>query len=79
VDVVDDVRTVVEVVGWDWFAVWGGSGGAPHALAIAARLPDRVTACASVVGLAPHDAAGLDWYAGMSAAHDAKNSAAAMS
>jgi pimeloyl-ACP methyl ester carboxylesterase len=67
VDVVTDVRTVVEAVGWDRFAVWGGSGGAPHALAVAARLPDRVSACASVVGLAPHDAPGLDWYAGMSA------------
>jgi pimeloyl-ACP methyl ester carboxylesterase len=49
-DVVDDVRAVLEVVGWDRFAVWGGSGGAPHALAIAAGLPNRVTACASVVG-----------------------------
>jgi pimeloyl-ACP methyl ester carboxylesterase len=66
VDVVDDVGTVLETVGWDQFAVWGGSGGAPHALAIAARLPDRVTACASVVGLAPYDARDLDWYAGMS-------------
>jgi pimeloyl-ACP methyl ester carboxylesterase len=67
VDVVADVRTVVHAVGWDRFAVWGGSGGAPHALAIAARLSHRVPACASVVGLAPHDAPGLDWYAGMSA------------
>jgi pimeloyl-ACP methyl ester carboxylesterase len=67
VDVVEDVRAVVDVEGWDRFAVWGGSGGAPHALAIAARLPDRVSACASVVGLAPFDAPGLDWYAGMSA------------
>ena len=66
-DVVDNVRAVLEVVGWDRFAVWGGSGGAPHALAVAARLPDQVTACASVVGLGPYDAAGLDWYAGMSA------------
>jgi pimeloyl-ACP methyl ester carboxylesterase len=66
-DVVEDVRAVVEIVRWDRFAVWGGSGGAPHALAITARLPDRVTACASVVGLAPYDAPGLDWYAGMSA------------
>jgi pimeloyl-ACP methyl ester carboxylesterase len=56
-------RAVLEAVGWDRFAVWDGSGGAPHALAIAASLPDRVTACASVVGLAPYDAAGLDWYA----------------
>ncbi len=66
VDVLGDVRTVLDAVGWDRFTVWGGSGGAPHALAIAARLPDRVTACASVVGLAPHDAPGLQWYAGMS-------------
>lgn len=66
-DVAGDVRAVLDVAGWDTFAVWGGSGGAPHALAIAAGLPDRVTACASVVGLAPFDAPGLDWYAGMSA------------
>jgi pimeloyl-ACP methyl ester carboxylesterase len=66
VDVLDDAQAVVHVMDWDRFAVWGGSGGAPHALAIAARLPDRVSACAGVVGLAPYDAAGLDWYAGMS-------------
>jgi pimeloyl-ACP methyl ester carboxylesterase len=66
VDVVDDVRTVVDALRWHRFAVWGGSGGGPHALAIAAGLPDRVIAAASVVGLAPYDASGLDWYAGMS-------------
>lgn len=42
VDVVDDVRAVLEGVGWERFAVWGGSGGAPHALAIAAQLPHHV-------------------------------------
>src|ERR1700761_2711647 len=42
VDVVDDVRAVTEGLGWDRFAVWGGSGGAPHALAIASGLPERV-------------------------------------
>ena len=78
VDVVEDLRTVLESVGWDRFAVWGGSGGAPHALAIAALLPDRVTACASVVGLAPYDAAGLDWYTGMSAGNVAEFQAAAL-
>jgi pimeloyl-ACP methyl ester carboxylesterase len=67
VDVVEDVHAVVDVEEWDRFAVWGGSGGAPHALAIAARLRDRVSACASVVGLAPFGVPGLDWYAGMSA------------
>jgi pimeloyl-ACP methyl ester carboxylesterase len=66
VDVVEDVLAVTRTLGWSQFAVWGGSGGAPHALAIAAAMPDRVTACASVVGLAPFDAPGLDWFAGMS-------------
>jgi len=66
IDVVDDVVAVVDALGWDQFVVWGGSGGAPHALALAAKLRDRVLACASVVGLAPYDAADLDWYAGMS-------------
>ena len=66
VDVVEDVLAVTRTLGWSRFAVWGGSGGAPHALAIAAVLPAQVTACASVVGLAPFDAPGLDWFAGMS-------------
>lgn len=74
---VEDVRTVLARVGWDRFAVWGGSGGAPHALAIAARLPHQVIACASVVGLAPYDAADLDWYAGMSAGNVEEFQAAA--
>lgn len=66
VDVVEDVLAVTRALGWSRFAVWGGSGGAPHALAIAASLPGQVTACAGVVGLAPFDASGLDWFAGMS-------------
>lgn len=65
VDVVGDVRTVVDALGWERFVAWGGSGGAPHALAVAAQLPHRVLAASSVVGLAPYDAPGLDWYAGM--------------
>lgn len=66
-DVVADVVAVADALGWDRFPVWGGSGGAPHALACAALLPERVTRCASVVGPAPFDAQGLDWFAGMSA------------
>src|SRR6266536_3182535 len=61
-----DIAAVAGHLGWEQFAVWGGSGGAPHALACAARLGSRVTRCASVVGPAPFDAEGLDWYAGMS-------------
>jgi pimeloyl-ACP methyl ester carboxylesterase len=38
-------------------------------LACAAALPQRVTKCASVVGPAPFDTAGLDWFAGMSPAN----------
>src|SRR5262249_42230741 len=66
VDVVADAVAVVDELGWSTFAVWGASGGAPHALACAAALADRVTRCASVVGPAPFDAEDLDWFAGMS-------------
>jgi pimeloyl-ACP methyl ester carboxylesterase len=69
VDVVDDIVAVADAIGWEEFAVWGGSGGAPHALACAATLPQRVIACASVVGPAPFDAPGLDWFAQMSPAN----------
>jgi pimeloyl-ACP methyl ester carboxylesterase len=61
-----DVTVLVDHLGWGRFAVWGGSGGAPHALGCAAQLGDRVTRCASVVGPAPFDADGLDWFDGMS-------------
>jgi pimeloyl-ACP methyl ester carboxylesterase len=65
-DVAGDVTALVDRLGWMRFAVWGGSGGAPHALACAAQLGERVARCASVVGPAPFDADGLDWYRGMS-------------
>jgi pimeloyl-ACP methyl ester carboxylesterase len=65
-DVAADVTALVDHLGWDRFAVWGGSGGAPHALACAAQLGDRVTRCASVVGPAPFDADRLEWFDGMS-------------
>jgi len=55
-----DVRALTEAEGWRRFAVAGHSGGAPHALACAALLPG-VTRCAVVAGLAPPDAAGLDF------------------
>jgi pimeloyl-ACP methyl ester carboxylesterase len=64
-DVVGDVAAVADELGLDRFAVAGRSGGAPHALACAALLPDRVTRAAALVGLAPRDAEGLDWFAGM--------------
>src|SRR5690349_7589749 len=60
-----DVTAVVDALGIDQFAVMGASGGGPHALACAALLPGRVLAAVSIAGLAPFDADGLDWFAGM--------------
>jgi pimeloyl-ACP methyl ester carboxylesterase len=65
-DVAGDVAMMADLHGWDRFAVWGGSGGGPHALACANLLKDRVERCASVVGPAPYDADGLNWLDGMS-------------
>ncbi|MFF4848964.1 alpha/beta fold hydrolase [Streptomyces sp. NPDC001194] len=64
-DAADDSAAVADAFGIGRFAVVGRSGGGPHALACAALLPDRVTATACLVGMAPRDGAGLDWYAGM--------------
>ena len=60
-----DVRAIADALKLDHFAVLGRSGGAPHALACAALLPQRVTRAAALVSLAPCDAAGLDSFAGM--------------
>jgi pimeloyl-ACP methyl ester carboxylesterase len=62
-----DLAVLVGHLGWDRFAVWGASGGGPHALACAAGLGDRIVRCACVVSPAPFDADGLDWLDGMSA------------
>jgi pimeloyl-ACP methyl ester carboxylesterase len=64
-DCVADVEAIVDAVGVSRFAVTGRSGGGPHALAVAARLPDRVAVAECIVGAAPFDAADLDWTAGM--------------
>jgi pimeloyl-ACP methyl ester carboxylesterase len=61
-----DVAAVADHLGLDQFAVLGESGGGPYALAAAALLPDRVSRCATVVGVGPHDAPDLDAMAGLS-------------
>ncbi|MFJ6938433.1 alpha/beta fold hydrolase [Streptomyces sp. NPDC101118] len=66
-DVAQDVAAIADALGIERFAVAGRSGGSPHALACAALLPDRVTRAAALVGLAPWDADGLDWFDGMTA------------
>ncbi|WP_089012906.1 alpha/beta fold hydrolase [Micromonospora inositola] len=60
-----DVAAVADALGIDRFAAMGHSGGGPHALACGALLPDRVLAVVSGAGMAPYDAQGLDWFAGM--------------
>jgi pimeloyl-ACP methyl ester carboxylesterase len=60
-----DVAAVADALGYDRFYSVGGSGGAPHSIALAALLPDRVISAAAVASPAPIDAAGLDWTAGM--------------
>ncbi len=64
-DCAGDVASIADVLGLEHFAVWGGSGGGPHALAVAALLGDRVTRAACVVGVAPYEALGDGWFTGM--------------
>ncbi len=64
-DCAGDVRMICAELGIDRLATWGISGGGPHVLACAALLPDLVTAAASLASLAPLDADGLDYFAGM--------------
>ena len=61
-----DVSRVADALGLGQFAVMGHSGGAPHALACGALLPERVVGVVCIAGLAPFRAEGLDWFAGMS-------------
>ena len=63
-DVAADIDAIADALGLDRFGTWGLSGGGPHALATGA-LCSRAVACASVAGVAPWGAEGLDWLAGM--------------
>jgi pimeloyl-ACP methyl ester carboxylesterase len=71
------VSSIADALGIDRFGVMGHSGGAPHALACGALLPERVLGVVSVAGLAPYGAEGLDWFAGMAASGVASLRAAA--
>lgn len=64
-DAADDVAAVLDALGAREFVTAGWSGGGPHALACAIRLPGRCLAAATIAGVAPYRAAGLDWLAGM--------------
>jgi pimeloyl-ACP methyl ester carboxylesterase len=64
-DCASDIATVCDALGVGRFCVWGISGGGPHALAVAALLPERCVAAAALASVAPYDGAGLDFFAGM--------------
>jgi pimeloyl-ACP methyl ester carboxylesterase len=64
-DAAADVSAILDALGADDFLSVGWSGGGPHALACAALLSDRCAAAATIAGVAPYPAPGLDWMAGM--------------
>jgi pimeloyl-ACP methyl ester carboxylesterase len=53
VEPADDLAAILDELGIDRCHVIGGSGSAPHQLALAARHPDRVRAMTILVGAAP--------------------------
>jgi pimeloyl-ACP methyl ester carboxylesterase len=63
--VVDDIVSLLDELGIGEFYSLGGSGGGPHTIACAALLPDRCLGSAALVTIAPWQAEGLDYYAGM--------------
>ncbi|QQE78303.1 alpha/beta fold hydrolase [Alicyclobacillus sp. SO9] len=60
-----DTADLADALGIGRFVTWGISGGGPHALASAALLGNRVAAAASLAGVAPFDAQGLNFLEGM--------------
>jgi pimeloyl-ACP methyl ester carboxylesterase len=64
VDAADDIAAIADALGVERYAVYGGSGGGPHALANAVH-PDRVVAVAALASVAPWGVDGLDWLDGM--------------
>lgn len=64
-DVAEDVRAILDHLGTDKAYAYGWSGGGPHAMACGALLADRILGVATVGGVAPWPAEGLDWFEGM--------------
>lgn len=67
-DAAEDVDTIAQDLDLKRYSVVGRSGGAPHALACAARnIGSQVASVASLVSLAPPDVdPDFDWHSGMS-------------
>ena len=64
-DAAADVSAVLDDLGAADFVTAGWSGGGPHALACAAMLAGRCRGAATIAGVAPVQADGLDWLAGL--------------
>lgn len=64
-DAVPDAVAILDQIGAADCVTAGWSGGGPHALACGALAPDRVRGVLTMAGVAPYDAAGLDFLAGM--------------
>jgi pimeloyl-ACP methyl ester carboxylesterase len=64
-DCAEDVVAVARELGLERLHVVGWSGGGPHALASATLLPELVVSAATLAGVAPWRAEGLDWLDGM--------------
>jgi len=61
----EDLAAIAKALDLDRLAVWGHSGGGPHALACAALQPELVFAAAALSSPAPYEAEGIDWLDGM--------------
>ncbi|WP_285117396.1 alpha/beta hydrolase [Leifsonia sp. fls2-241-R2A-40a] len=67
-DAAADILAVADARGIDRFVTVGASGGGPHALALGALAPERVSAIVTLAGLAPNDGS-PDWFSGMASPH----------
>ena len=64
-----DAEALLDHLGAARCLVGGWSGGGPHALATGAALPERVAGVLVIAGVAPYDAPGLEFLAGMGEAN----------
>ncbi|HSS81279.1 MAG TPA: alpha/beta hydrolase [Gaiellaceae bacterium] len=64
-DAAADIAALADELGFERFAVVGGSGGAPHALACGALLTDRVVRVGALVTPAPSDTEDFDFFEGL--------------
>jgi pimeloyl-ACP methyl ester carboxylesterase len=64
-DIAPDFAALLDHLGAERCVTFGWSGGGPHALAVAALLPDRVAGVSLIAGVGPYGQPDLDFLAGM--------------